>query len=74
MVLNVEQLLANLLLATIFSVLGFSLLFAGYRAKNWVTPGDMSGKIFHEGNVAVAVLASSFIMGLAIIIAASVRG
>ncbi len=72
MVLNVEQMLLNLLLATIFSVLGFLLLFLGYKVLDWVTPEDMSGKIFREGNVAVAILASGFMIGMAVIIAASV--
>jgi putative membrane protein len=72
--LNVEQMLFNLLLATIFSVLGFALLFAGYRVLDALTPEHLSNKIFQEGNVAVAVLAAGFVIGLAIVIAASISG
>jgi putative membrane protein len=74
MTVNVEQLLLNLLLAAVFSVLGFVLLFVGYKVLDWVTPEDMGGKIFREGNTAVAILAAGFVIGLSIIIAASVQG
>ncbi len=74
MTVNVEQVLLNLVLAAVFSILGFILLFAGYRVLDALTPEHMSNKIFGEGNIAVAVLAAGFVIGLAIIIAASVHG
>lgn len=74
MAINVEQLLFNLLLATVFSALGFVLLFVGYRVLDALTPTHMGNKIFEEGNVAVAILAGAFVIGLAIIIAASIGG
>ena len=74
MTLNVEQLLFNLFLAAVFSALGFVLLFAGYHMLDRLTPTKMSDKIFEQGNIAVAVLAGCFIIGLAIIIAASIGG
>lgn len=48
MSLNLEQLGLNILLATIFSVLGFVLLFVGYRMFDAVTPGNLSRRIFDE--------------------------
>lgn len=74
MSLNVEQLWFNLLLAAIFSVLGFVLLFIGYKVLDWLTPEDLSGKIFRDGNVAAAVLAGSFVIGISIVVAASIHG
>ena len=74
MILNIEQVFFNLLLAALFSALGFGLLFAGYRLLDAVTPEHLSDKIFREGNVAVAVLAAAFVIGLALIIAASNQG
>ena len=74
MAINFEQLVLNLILATVFSVLGFVLLFAGYRLLDALTPEHMGRKIFQEGNVAVAVLAGAFVIGLAIIVAASIAG
>ena len=74
MAINVEQMLLNLVLATVFSVLGFLLLFVGYRVLDALTPEHMGRKIFEQGNVAVAVLAGAFVIGLAIIIGASISG
>jgi uncharacterized membrane protein YjfL (UPF0719 family) len=51
-----------------------ALLYAGYRVFDWLTPTDMQKKIFEEGNVAVAVLAGSFIIALAIVILAGIHG
>lgn len=74
MALNLEQLLLNLLLAVIFSVLGFLLLFAGYRLFDAFTPMDLGRKIFDEGNVAAAVMAGAFVLGIALIVSASISG
>jgi uncharacterized membrane protein YjfL (UPF0719 family) len=71
--LNVEQTLFNMLLATIFSILGFALLYIGYRLFDALTPMPMGRKIFEEGNVAAAVMAGAFIIGLALIVAASIH-
>jgi uncharacterized membrane protein YjfL (UPF0719 family) len=74
MALNVEQLLLNMLLALLFSILGFALLFVGYRAFDWFTPMDLGRKIFEDGNVAAAVMAGAFVLGIAIVVAASIQG
>ncbi len=74
MTLNVEQTLFNLLLAAIFSILGFVLLFIGYKVFDALTPTDLGAKIFEEGNVAAAVMAGAFILGIAIVVAASIHG
>ena len=74
MAINFEQMLLNLVLATVFSVLGFALLFAGYLVLDALTPTHMGKKIFEEANIAVAILAGAFVIGLAIIIAASIGG
>jgi uncharacterized membrane protein YjfL (UPF0719 family) len=72
--LNLEQLLLNLLLAVVFSVLGFLLLFAGYRLFDALTPMDLGRKIFDEGNIAAAVMAGAFVLGIALIVSASISG
>jgi len=73
MSLNFEQLGLNILLATIFSVLGFVLLFVGYRMFDAVTPGNLSRRIFDEGNVAEAIMAGAFVIAVSIVIAASIH-
>ena len=74
MTLNVEQVFLNLFLAAIFSILGFALLFAGYRVLDALTPEHLGNRIFQDGNVAAAILAGSFVIGIALIVAASIQG
>ncbi len=57
-----------------YAIAGSLLLWLGYRLFDRLTPGDMHGKIFDEGNTAVAVLAGAFILGIAIVIAACIAG
>ncbi len=64
----------NLLLAVLFALVGFILLLGGYRIFDAMTPTDLNAKIFEEGNVAAAVLAGAFIIGLAIVVAAAIHG
>ena len=61
-------------ISTIYAMLGMVLLFIGYRLFDWMTPADMQKKIFEEGNVAVGILAGSFIVGLAIVILSGIHG
>jgi len=69
-----ESTINNLLLAVFFALLGFILLFGGYRIFDAMTPTDINAKIFEEGNLAAAVLAGAFIIGLAVVVAAAIHG
>jgi len=62
------------LLTLIYAVLGIALLFAGYRIFDWLTPTDLQDDVFKQGNVAVAILTGSFIIGLAIVILGAIHG
>jgi uncharacterized membrane protein YjfL (UPF0719 family) len=64
-----ENTLNNVLVSVVFAVLGFILLFVGYKVFDALTPNDLSQKIFEEGNVACAIFAGAFIIGLALIVA-----
>lgn len=68
------QALTVFLLTLGYAIAGSLLLWIGYRLFDRLTPGDMHAKIFEEGNTAVAVLAGAFVLGLAIVIAASIAG
>jgi len=63
-----------LLLSVLYALIGFALLFLGYRIFDRFTPTDAQKKIFEEGNVAVAVLVGAFVLGLALIISAAITG
>ena len=67
-----EQTIANVLLSVLFALLGFVLLFVGYKVFDALTPHNIGHKILDEGNVAAAVLMAGFIVGLAIVVAAAI--
>ena len=69
-----ESTITNLLLAVLFALLGFLLLFGGYRVFDAMTPTDLNAKIFEDGNLAASVLAGAFIIGLAVVVAAAIHG
>jgi uncharacterized membrane protein YjfL (UPF0719 family) len=58
----------------VYAFLGIVLLFAGYRIFDWLTPRNLQDEVFKEGNVAVAILTGSFIIGLAIVILGAIHG
>ncbi len=62
------------ILSIVYAVLGMVLLYIGYRVFDWLTPTDMQEDIFKDGNVAVGILAGSFIIGLAIVIMGAIHG
>ncbi len=61
-------------LTIIYALLGMVLLFVGYKVFDWLTPTDLQEDIFKNGNVAVAVLVGTFIIGLAIVILGAIHG
>jgi putative membrane protein len=73
MELNLAATLTNVVLSLIFALLGFVLLFVGYRVFDALTPTDLNKRVFEDGNVAAAVLAGSFVLGLAIIVAMAIN-
>lgn len=70
--MEIGRTLNSVLLSVIFALLGFGLLFGGYKLFDALTPTDMSKRIFEDGNVAAAVLAGGFVIALAIVIAAAI--
>jgi putative membrane protein len=68
----VEQIARNALVSLLFAVLGFALLFVGWRVLDALTPANLEKKIFEEGNLAAGILAGAFIIALAMIIHAAI--
>lgn len=64
--------LNSILLSVLFALLGFALLFGGYRLFDALTPTDLSKRILEDGNLAAAILAGSFVIALALIISAAI--
>jgi uncharacterized membrane protein YjfL (UPF0719 family) len=67
-----EQILRNVILSIVFAVLGFGLLFLGYRVLDMLTPHSMTGQIFEEHNMAAAILAGAFVIALALIVSQAI--
>jgi uncharacterized membrane protein YjfL (UPF0719 family) len=57
--------------ATIFGVTGIVVLILGYYIWELVTPYNLRRELQENKNVAVAVVAASFIVGMAIVVAAA---
>ncbi|MFN8635110.1 MAG: DUF350 domain-containing protein [Chloroflexota bacterium] len=70
--MEAQQTINNIVLSLLFALLGFVLLFVGYRVFDALTPTDLNKRIFEDGNVAAAILAGSFVLGLAIIVAMAI--
>ena len=63
-----DKTVSDVLLSALFAVLGFVLLFVGYRVFDWLTPTDLSDDIFRKNNTAAAIFAGAFVIALALII------
>jgi len=57
--------------ASIFGVVGIILLILGYYLWELVTPYNVRKELEENKNVAVAIVVAAFILGMAIVIAAS---
>ncbi|MBI4496531.1 MAG: DUF350 domain-containing protein [Chloroflexi bacterium] len=61
-------------LSIIYAVLGIVLLSLAFKVFDWLTPTNLADQIFHEKNLAAAVMAGAFLLSLALIIAAAIQG
>ena len=60
-----------LLDATLFGIAGIVLLIIGYYVWELITPYNLRREIHENKNVAVAIVVAAFILGMAVVIAAS---
>jgi len=67
-----DQALRGAFLSVVFAILGFGLLFVGYKVFDALTPKDLGKVIFEDGNVAAAILAGAFVIALGIIVAQAI--
>jgi uncharacterized membrane protein YjfL (UPF0719 family) len=71
--MDIAATITNVVLSVVFAILGFVLLFIGYRVFDALTPTDLNKRVFEDGNVAAGILAGSFVIGLAIIVAMAIN-
>jgi putative membrane protein len=55
--------------SVIFGVIGIVLVVVGFKVFDWLTPGDLEEEIVKKNNIAAAIVAGSFIVGMCILIA-----
>lgn len=63
---------AALLATAIFGLVGIGLMLLGFKIFDWMTPKiDIERELGENKNVAVAIVAASVIIGIALVIAAA---
>lgn len=72
--MDVGREVALLGLSVLYAFLGVIMLSIAFKVFDWLTPTDLGEQIFHEKNVAAAVMAGAFLLSLALIIAAAIHG
>ena len=68
----VDNLGAGLGQSALFGLLGIALAIAGFKLFDLLTPGNLQKEIFENRNMAAAVLATGFLIGVCIVVAAAV--
>jgi putative membrane protein len=68
---TLPQALGNMLL---FALIGIATAILGYKLFDKCTPGDLTKEIIQHRNVAAAIIGAAVILGVCIIIAASMLG
>lgn len=56
----------------VFSAIGIVMSVLAYKIIDWLIPGHMSKQLSEDKNIAVGLVAAAMILGICIIIAASI--
>lgn len=68
---HIHKALVNSLL---FSLVGMGVFVLGFKLLRWILPFDVHKELEVDQNTAVGIVIGSFILGLALIIAAAIHG
>ena len=71
---HAKTLLGALGLVALFGTFGVVLAVIGYKLFDFCTPGNLHKEIVENKNVAAAIVGAAVILGVCIIIAASIMG
>jgi uncharacterized membrane protein YjfL (UPF0719 family) len=71
---HAQTLLSALGNVLIFAAIGIASAIMGFKLFDWCTPGDLQKEIIENKNIAAAIVAAAAILGVSIIIAASMLG
>lgn len=59
-------------LTVLYSLLGIAIAVLGYKIVDWLIPGHIGKQIAEDRNMAIALVTAAMILGVCIIIAASI--
>lgn len=62
----------GILSTIIYAALGIALSGVGFLVVDMVMPGDLRKQLAEEGHIALAIVSGAFVLGISIIIAASI--
>jgi len=66
--------IADLMATLIYSLLGLVLGLFGYKVYDWITPFDLRKELEIDQNTSVGIICGAIILGMCIIVAATIRG
>ncbi len=72
--MNTEALLKGLVSSVVFSGVGLAVFVVGFFIIRLILPYDVHKEIEEDQNTALGIVIGAFILGLALIIAASIHG
>lgn len=58
----------------VFGIIGIAMAYLGFKVFDKLTPGKLDEEILQKQNIAAAILAGAFLIGICIIIAAAIHG
>ncbi len=64
--------LADIVATLVYSLLGLIIALFGYKVYDWITPFDLRKELEIDQNTSLGIVAGAIILGLCIIIAASI--
>ena len=73
LLISPEILWLGILESIIYSLIGLVLAVLAFKVIDWVTPGNLSKQIAMEGNIALAILVGSLMIGICMIIASALH-
>lgn len=71
---NFERLAQSIFHVILYAIIGMALAFGGFKVFDMLTPGKLEEEILQKQNIAAAILVGAFMVGVCIIIAASIHG
>ncbi len=63
---------ADLASTLLYGLLGMALFCLSYKVFDWLTPFSLNKELLEEHNVAVGIVCGSFMIGVAIVVAAAI--